>query len=80
MAADIDGKVERIDEARRVVIPMVTTITFFHKTVRQRIEQLCLTEQVTKFIRERWIPARYIELVAERASTRRPPQRGCSKG
>lgn len=63
-----DRGLERIDKARRVVTAMVATITFFHKTVREWIEQLCLTEQVTKFIIERWIPARYIELVAERAS------------
>ncbi len=63
-----DSGIERVDKARRVVRAMVATITFFHETVRQWIDQLCLTEEVSKFIMERWIPARYIELVAERAS------------
>ena len=70
-----DSGLERIDKARRVVPLMVATIAFFHKTVRQWIEQLCLTEQLQQFILERWIPARYAELAAERASNAEKRQR-----
>jgi hypothetical protein len=63
-----DSALERIDKARRVVTAMVATITFFHETTRAWIEQLFLPEQIEQFIMERWIPARYLELVAERAS------------
>ena len=58
---------ERIDKARRVVAAMVATIAFFHDTVRTWIEDLGLDGQIEQFILERWIPGRYIELVAGRA-------------
>jgi hypothetical protein len=58
---------ERIDKARRVVALMVTTIAFFHDTVRTWVENLGLAEQVERFLLERWIPGRYLELVAGRA-------------
>ena len=63
-----DSGVEHIDKARRVVAAMITTVTFFHRTIGNWIEQLCLPEPLEQFIVERWIPARYIELVAERAT------------
>lgn len=63
-----DSGVERIEKAGRVVTAMVVTIGFFHEKVRTWIEQLCLAEQLEQFILNRWIPARYVELVAERAS------------
>lgn len=63
-----DSGLERINKARRVVTLMVATITFFHKTTREWIEDLHLSERLERFIMERWIPARYLELVAERAS------------
>lgn len=59
---------EHIDKARRVVPLMVATITFFHETVQNWIEQLCLSESLQYFVLTRWIPARYVELVAEGAS------------
>lgn len=70
-----DSGLERIDKARRVVPLMVATITFFHETVWAWIEQLCLPEQLQQFILERWIPARYVELAAERASDAKKRQR-----
>ena len=63
-----ESGLEHIDKARRVVPLMVATITFFHETVRTWIEQLCLSESLQSFVLRRWIPARYVELVAERAS------------
>lgn len=58
---------DRVDKARRVVASMVMTIAFFHDTVRTWVEELCLAEQVEQFLLGRWIPGRYLELVAERA-------------
>lgn len=58
---------ERIDKARRVVAAMVATIAFFHETVRTWVEDLGLEGQIEQFILERWIPGRYLELVAGRA-------------
>lgn len=59
---------DHIDKARRVVVRMVATITFFHATVTQRIEALGLPEKTETVLRERWIPGRYLELVVGRAS------------
>ena len=58
---------ERIDKARRVVASMVATIAFFHDTVRTWVEDLGLAEQIERFLLERWIPGRYLELAAGRA-------------
>ena len=63
-----ESGLDHIDKARRVVPLMVAAITFFHRTVRTWIEQLCLSESLQHFVLTRWIPARYVELVAERAS------------
>lgn len=60
---------DRIEKARRVVIHMIATITFFHATVRARIEALGLPEKAEKLISDRWLPALYIQLAAARAST-----------
>lgn len=59
---------DHIDKARRVVIRMVATIAFFHATVTERVEALGLPEKIEMVLRERWIPGRYLELVAGRAS------------
>lgn len=63
-----DRGLQSIDKARRVVPLMVATIAFFHETVRTWIEQLCLPQPVQHFVLTRLIPARYVQLVAERAS------------
>lgn len=60
---------EHIDKARRVLVRMVATIAFFHATVNERIEALGLPEKIETVLRERWIPGRYLELVAGRAGT-----------
>jgi hypothetical protein len=57
-----------IDKARRVVVRMVATIAFFHATVTARVEALGLPETIETVLRQRWIPGRYLELVAGRAS------------
>ena len=59
---------QSINKARRVVPVMVATIAFFHETVENWIEQLGLSESLQRFVLEVWIPARYVELVAQRAS------------
>ena len=59
---------DHIDKARRVVLRMVATIVFFHATVNQRIEALELPEKIETVLRERWIPGRYLELAAGRAT------------
>jgi transposase-like protein len=63
-----DSGLEHIDKARRVVPLMIATIAFFHQKVRTWIEEFCLSEPLQDFILKRWIPARYVELVAGRAS------------
>lgn len=60
---------ELIAKARRVVPLMVATIAFFHETVRGWVEELGLTEELERFVLGRWIPGRYLELVASRAKT-----------
>jgi hypothetical protein len=60
---------DRIDKARRVVVRMVQTIAFFHATVRERVEALGLPRKIERVIYERWLPGRYLELVASRATT-----------
>lgn len=59
---------DRIDKARRVVVRMIATITFFHATVREQVEALGLPERLEKVIYERWIPGLYIQLAAARAT------------
>jgi hypothetical protein len=59
---------DHIEKARRVLVRMVATITFFHATVTERVEALGLPEKIETVLRERWIPGRYLELVASRAS------------
>ena len=63
-----DSGLQSIDKARRVVPFMVATIAFFHETIRTWIEQQGLPESLQHFVLTRWIPARYVELVAERTS------------
>jgi len=64
---------DRIDKARRVLPLMVATISFFHDTINRWVGELCLTEKIERFLMERWIPGRYLELVASRV--RDPEQR-----
>ena len=63
---------DRIDKARRVVVRMVQTIAFFHATVRERVEALGLPQKIERVIYERWLPGRYLELAAGRATTAEP--------
>ena len=58
---------ERIAKARRVLPSMVATITLFHGAIARWIGDLGLSEELERFVLARWIPGRYLELVAERA-------------
>ena len=71
---------DHIDKARRVVVRMVATVLFFHAMVDERIKALELPEKIETVLRERWIPGRYIELVAGRATgaDRRARLRACA--
>ncbi len=62
-----------INKARRVLPLMVAAIAFFHHKVRNWVEELGLAENIEQFLIDRWIPGRYLELVASRA--RDPEQR-----
>lgn len=58
---------DRIAKARRLLPLMVATITFFHEKIRSWVGDLGLAEGLEQFVLERWIPGRYLELVASRA-------------
>ncbi len=53
--------------------PNGAAIGFFHYKVSNWVEELGLAEQSEQFLMTRWIPGRYLELVASRA--RDPKQR-----
>ena len=62
-----DSAHDKIAKARRVLSKMVLTITLVHLTIRGWIESLALSEATEAAILEGLIPARYLELVAEKA-------------
>lgn len=62
-----EGAHDKIAKARRVLSKMVLTITLVHLTIRGWVESLALSEATEAAILEGLIPARYLELVAEKA-------------
>ena len=59
---------QRIQKAKRVVVEMVATIAFFWLTVRAKVEALALAPEVEQAVYDSVIPARYLELVAQKAT------------
>jgi len=60
---------DKIAKARRVLAKMVLTITLVHSTIRGWVESLALSESMEAAILEGLIPARYLELVADKAKS-----------
>ena len=58
---------QRIQKAQRVVVEMVATIAFFWLTVRAKEEALALAPEGEQAVYDSVIPARYLELVAQKA-------------
>lgn len=57
-----------INKARRVLPRMVQTVTFYHEICSERVQALGMSKDAEQLV-YRWISARYVQLVASRAST-----------
>jgi hypothetical protein len=64
-----DRCLKKIAKAKRVVIDMVATVTFFWLTVTAQIEALSLAPEVEEAVHHQLLPAIYLSLVAEKAAT-----------
>ena len=64
---------DRIQKAKRVVVDMVATISFFSLVVQAKVEALSLPPQVEQAIYDNLIPAIYLHMVSEKTSD--PEQR-----
>jgi hypothetical protein len=74
MAANLSQScLDRIQKAKRVVVDMIATISFFSLTVQAKVEALSLSPQVEQAVYDNLIPAIYLRLVSER--TQDPEQR-----
>lgn len=68
-AALSEHSVKKIRKARRVVTKMVATITFFFLTLHAKVQTLTLTSQQEDALYTLLIPAIYLQLVADKATT-----------
>jgi len=66
---------ERLQKARRVVIDMLATVTFFIMTVTAKIEALDLAPEVESVVLNQLIPALYLQRVAAQTTDREQRQR-----
>ncbi|MEM7130495.1 MAG: DUF6399 domain-containing protein [Chloroflexota bacterium] len=64
-----ERSVKNIQKARRVVTKMVATITFFFSTVQAHVQALTLTPKQEEALYNILIPAIYLQIVADKAST-----------
>jgi len=64
-----ERSVKNIRKARRVVTKMVATITFFFTTIQAHVQALTLTPEQEEALYNALIPAIYLQLVADKAST-----------
>jgi hypothetical protein len=60
---------EQIRKAKRVVVKMVATITFYFLTIQAKVEALALTSAQEQAVYDQLIPGRYLQLVANKAAT-----------
>jgi hypothetical protein len=67
-AADLAKRcLDRIQKAKRVVVDMVATISFFSLMVQAKVEALSLSSQVEQAMYDHLIPAIYLHLASEKA-------------
>jgi hypothetical protein len=59
---------QKIAKARRVTTQLLATVSFFFATLQAKVEALNLTPEIEQSVRERLIPAIYLERVAERST------------
>jgi len=60
---------KNIQKAKRLVTKMVATIAFFFLTIQAKVEALSLTPAQEQAIHQQLIPAIYLQLVADKASS-----------
>ena len=60
---------EQIRKAKRVVVKMVATITFYFLTIEAKVEALSLTSAQKQAVYDQLIPGIYLQLVADKAAT-----------
>jgi len=60
---------EQIRKAKRVVVKMVATITFFFLTIQAKVEALSLPSAQEQAVYDHLIPGIYLNLVADKAAT-----------
>jgi hypothetical protein len=63
------SSIKKITKARKSVVDMLATISFFHFTIQAKIEALSLAPTVESAVLEHLIPAFYIRRVAQKAKT-----------
>jgi Family of unknown function (DUF6399) len=63
-----DHCLQKIAKAKRVVVAMVATLTFFWLTLRAKVEALALPPAVERAVYERLIPAIYLDVVSEKVT------------
>jgi hypothetical protein len=63
------SSIKKITKARKSVVDMLDTISFFHFTIQAKIEALSLAPTVESAVLEHLIPASYIRRVAQKAKT-----------
>jgi hypothetical protein len=61
-----DRCLNRIKKAKRVLVDMVATISFFFLTVGAKIEALCLSPEMERAVSNNLIPAIYLRLVSRK--------------
>jgi hypothetical protein len=68
-AADLPTRSrQKIAKARRVTTQLLATVSFFFATLQAKVEALNLAPEIEQSVRERLIPAIYLERVAERST------------
>jgi hypothetical protein len=60
---------EQIRKAKRVMVKMLATISFFFLTIQAKVEALSLTAEQEQAVYEQLIPGIYLQSVADKAST-----------
>jgi hypothetical protein len=59
---------KKISKAKRVVIEMIATLSFFWHTIQTKVEALSLTPDLEQLVYHHVIPAMYLHLVAQKTS------------
>lgn len=64
-----EHSLKNIWKAKRIKTKMVATITFFFLTIRAKVDALCLTPNQEQAMHQLLIPAIYLQLAAEKATS-----------